>query len=922
MPAQPQWQRCGRIKENTPKRGSIPLLLTDKTIAGWGMVSPPLPEPELDPLDISKGPVFIITEDPQPRQQTQTYSLRATRAVIALLPYLEANGGGYFFTLLDHNNVELPKNAQGQYIAQANASYKLTISFTSPNGFKPGTYQYQVPNGLMVDGGEGEFVLTDGTHVGNWTVTDTGLITLVFNENMNSHSNITISATMGIHFPDQNEPIDFDGKITVTVEKPPQQQDPTHLSKWGQQGVAANGQDPSKLYWNVQITGNRDSQIPGNILSDEILTGEWSKDHRYTESDMAGGLSFGVSEPDPVTGEFKDWHAWQVPAEDPHLIWTETGWSYKMPETAICQWCGEVVLGNENWVYTVNYTSTPYTSSTAGTYGYENQASIDGQYAYAWTDFTHGEAHGEVVKTGAFVSDASGGNFLWEFQAMVPGRKEGQKADYHWYIMDYMYLISPDNNLAGYMENDAHLATVTATVNDTTLPVPNIRDATENDLFAWENAWTANHNGVNYGREFNLLCRCRCNADNCRFWNGKCENYWFDRGDGVWITNGFCQCWTVEENVTFTFVYATEALSVTESYGGTGYKLQNLAELHYKPDAVQGTVVDSDNAMVPIPGLFKKELTQDFNGYTAHYRITVNEAKAVLTDGSPLTISDEMTDTLAYISGSLVIAAEDANGNRTILRQGTHYTVRYDGSPGQTDDAGNKIHLLEIVILQPQPVMYILDYDTTLIMPEQVTGGVKYTNSATITLWGQEVKNDTVDKVYADINIAARSYKLEMTKTCARTKKPLPGATFGLYTAHGGLVTTGVTDAAGKIPFQTNVVQGIILREHVLYYLQELRAPPAYQLDDTKYWFCFCDNRGDICIHCENLLTSLESDAVRIPLEQLGKFHIVNEPISYELPATGGVGTPIYILCGLALMVGPLVYGFSLRRRYERRSKR
>ena len=40
---------------------------------------------------------------------------------------------------------------------------------------------------------------------------------------------------------------------------------------------------------------------------------------------------------------------------------------------------------------------------------------------------------------------------------------------------------------------------------------------------------------------------------------------------------------------------------------------------------------------------------------------------------------------------------------------------------------------------------------------------------------------------------------------------------------------------------------------------------------------------------------------------------------SYELPGTGGIGTPIYILCGLVLTVGPLVYGFSLRRRYKRR---
>ena len=42
---------------------------------------------------------------------------------------------------------------------------------------------------------------------------------------------------------------------------------------------------------------------------------------------------------------------------------------------------------------------------------------------------------------------------------------------------------------------------------------------------------------------------------------------------------------------------------------------------------------------------------------------------------------------------------------------------------------------------------------------------------------------------------------------------------------------------------------------------------------------------------------------------------------SYELPSTGGIGTIIYILCGLMLVFGPFVYGFSLRRRYGRRSK-
>ena len=871
-----------------------------------------------DLLDISDGPAVFIFEGHAAQLQMQSYSLRNSRTITDLIAYLEANEGSYFFTLLDFNNVELPKDEKGNYIAQANTGYKLSISFNSPEGFLPGTYQYQIPNGLMVDGGEGTFILKDGTNVGTWVVTDTGLITLVFNENMNSRTDITISVALGIHFTEQEEPIDFDGKITVTVDKPPQQQFPTKLLKWGQQGNAAKGQDPSKLYWTLQITGNKDSHIPGNILSDQVLQGDWSKDHRYTASDIAGGLTFGVSEPDPITGEFKDWHSWYVPADDPHLIWTETGWSYKMPETAVCQWCGEVKLGNENWIYTVNYTSTPDPASTAGTYGYENQASIDGQHAYAWTDFTHGETHGEITKTGAFVSDASGGNYVWEFQAMIPGIKQGQKADYHWYIMDYMYLLNKEENHAGYMENDAHLAVVTASYNGTTVQVPSVQNATEDDLFAWDNAWTANNGGVNYGREISLLCRCHCNETNCQFWKGKCENYWFDRGDGTWITNGYCQCWTPEENVTFTFAYTTDALPVIEQYGGFGYQLQNVAELHYKPTGTsEGALVSSADAAAPIPTLFKKELTHDFNGYTAHYKITVNEAKAVLTNGSPLMIHDVMTDTLAYISGSLVITAEDADGNQTILQQDLHYTVIYDGTGSQSDQAGNKVHVLDIVILRPQPVKYILDYDTTLIIPEHLTGAIKYSNSASVTLWGESITADSVEKVHADINISAKSYKVELVKTCAQTNKPLSGATFGLYNVQGGLIATGVTDENGKIMFQTDVAEGVILRDHVLYYFQELRPPVAYQLDDTKHWFYFCSDAGDSCETCKKL--QLDVDAARIPFEQIGRIDVVNYPAAVELPATGGIGTPIYILCGLVLVFGPLVYGFSLRRKYGRR---
>ena len=888
--------------------------LSDPGIAGWGITEAAQPEPtepeatqpeptEPDLLDISNGPAIYIIEAGGSTEKPMRFSLRSTRAITELLPYLEAHGGNYFFTLLDFNNVELPKDENGNYIAQASTGYKMTITFNSPEGFLPGTYQYQIPNGLMVDGGNGTFILKDGTNVGSWEVTDTGLITLVFNDHMNSRTDITISATLGIHFPEQQDPIDFDGLITVKVEKPPPQNAPTELTKWGVQN------DAGKIYWTVRVDGHADSQIPGNILTDQTNLSDWSRPHSYTASDIAGGLTFGVSDPNG------GWHNWHVSADDPHLIWDENGWSYKIPKTVTCDYCGELELGNEGWVYLVNYTSTPVPLNTPGTFDYENKVTIDGQTAWGWSNFTHGEATAEILKEGAFVSDAGGGSFLWEIHATIPGRPEGQRAEYSWFIMDEMRLLDDNGINIGHAPNDIHLAAVLATYNGATIQIPRIQDATDQDLFAWDNPWTATDDGVSHTRNISLLSRCRCTPETCH-WTG-CGEYWFQYDDGTWATNGFCQCWTETQNMVFTLVYRTTDLSLIQGYGALGYKLNNQAQLYYMPDADTSVRVSGDDATVEIPNLFEKQLTHDFDGYTANYKVTINEAKVVLTNGSPLYIRDEMTKTLAYISGSLVITAEDAQGVVTQLQQGVDYTVDYDGTGNQTDANGKEVHVLDIVILHPQPVMYTLDYDTTLIIPEHVTGAVKYSNSAVISLWGEDVKDSAVEKVYADINIAAKSYTVEIRKTSASTGEPLGGATFGLYNQQGGLITSDVTDANGALRFQTNIVEGIILREHILYYMQELRPPPGYMLDDTPYWFCFCDKTTDTCATCDALLEGL--NAVRIPFEQIGKVPIANRLMHYDLPATGGSGTYPLILVSVVFIITPLVYTSIQRRKRERR---
>jgi len=120
--------------------------LTDDSISGWGITveiihsdGSPKSEESIDItkepateelvditkeptseelLDITNGPAFFIFEGGTTQEQTQLqlYSLKSSRAIINLVEYLEANGGNYFFTLLDTNNQELPKDEKGNYI--------------------------------------------------------------------------------------------------------------------------------------------------------------------------------------------------------------------------------------------------------------------------------------------------------------------------------------------------------------------------------------------------------------------------------------------------------------------------------------------------------------------------------------------------------------------------------------------------------------------------------------------------------------------------------------------------------------------------------------------------------------------------------------------------------------------------------------
>lgn len=116
-------------------------------------------------------------------------------------------------------------------------------------------------------------------------------------------------------------------------------------------------------------------------------------------------------------------------------------------------------------------------------------------------------------------------------------------------------------------------------------------------------------------------------------------------------------------------------------------------------------------------------------------------------------------------------------------------------------------------------------------------------------------------------------------------------------------VDTGRTETVSLKTNWTAVFNG-------LPYLDEAGNPIVYTV--TESW----DNADWIPIY--GPVTTLDGE---IPTYETTVTNTYRWTGSYELPGTGGVGTLLYILCGLTLVFGPLVYGFRLRRRYERRSK-
>ena len=164
------------------------------------------------------------------------------------------------------------------------------------------------------------------------------------------------------------------------------------------------------------------------------------------------------------------------------------------------------------------------------------------------------------------------------------------------------------------------------------------------------------------------------------------------------------------------------------------------------------------------------------------------------------------------------------------------------------------------------------------------------------------------------------TFTLSVYKVDADSKSPLTGAEFGVYKKVNEMylsvqsLTTGVD---GHITF-------LDLETDTLYKLVEEKPPNGYAIIARDVFFALRPQGNSLALE----FYDSAGNVIFAPNGVSGEYNTGNHFLmltvenlrGYALPSTGGTGIFFHILCGLALMAAPLVYGLSLRRKYERRA--
>ena len=499
-----------------------------------------------------------------------------------------------------------------------------------------------------------------------------------------------------------------------------------------------------------------------------------------------------------------------------------------------------------------------------------------------------------IEKTGEFDTD---GNLIWNVKATLPAYDENQ--GYAWAITDEsQYSRSPDTGT--YYYPDLRKAEVTLTMGEETLVLHQAGEASADEDIAY--FWGKLENLDTQIDVLMLVTRCDSH-ENC------------SHAAVSGLPEGWCLDWFMDES-TLTICYQDEVANVAYFGYQEGDKpddtqtMNNRATLWRAPLSLRGRDLSTmrweyrDYSIQEKRGLNIVE--KSYMSRDGTFMITANREMLDLSALDKITITDEMSDNLLYLRGSLQIAAEDADGIRSTLIYGMDYTLTVD----------EDLHGMVIEILHPGEYVYELTYRASTLG----NIGDQYTNSVNVDVFGVSFPDTVINKISPSGGMTQDEYRLSVCKREETLDTPVEGARYGLYADTGELLAEAVTDEQGMISYVGDPSSGFILANNCLYYVQEIEAPFGYALSDTRYWFYYDDSRQeDIdallesakiegAYRASDTLTAVtnhgytdelvtESDELAQPLQ------VKDRLLPYEMPETGGSGTIFFFVGGLMMIL-------------------
>lgn len=313
-------------------------------------------------------------------------------------------------------------------------------------------------------------------------------------------------------------------------------------------------------------------------------------------------------------------------------------------------------------------------------------------------------------------------------------------------------------------------------------------------------------------------------------------------------------------------------------------------------------------------------------GDIVNYDVTIDPIPNYGGDHPVLNVVDTLSNGLDYVTGSLTVKIDGVP-----LNAGSDYTLSVDEQTITVNFVVNGAYKLNDYVGKSAVIEYQAEVTNAAVVNEDGNNNnvtLNYTKDSKVD--GNDGTDDDQTYTYTfDIDGSTTCTSNIITKVGEDTDEDaLPGAVFGLYTDEHA--TTLYSNEAANADYD-NIVSDENGQLHITglaagtYYLKELTAPAGYSVNTHIFkiditatydevegtltsWKYQIDNSDvrTITVTHENGVTTANPGS--------GGIDIQNTKLN-SLPSTGGIGTTIFTIGGIVIMIGAAGLFFANRRK-------